>query len=268
MRIGLPIMMAMGPRWNTHAIVASAGPVRIKRSLGIRVDAAERSAKLWSIVICTFPGMQTVTSIGSTNSPFHKDVVTIDLKPGTYWLAVRYYQWSDNIELPSVIIDDVETIKTARIPPDINAFHRTLVHRTNWLYRSMHYYVFVLLQYKTWFPQSFVEKEFLPLGNPETHFCYGALNGGEFLRLELRPELLPDYSVYLTLYNRASLPLEWYSIETETHETAETGCDCMYLVRVHARRPVQRQLDPGWIKVTVSQRTAASSPMVRYALHG
>ena len=45
MRIGLPIMMAMGPRWNTHAIVASAGPVRIKRSLGIRVDAAERSAK-------------------------------------------------------------------------------------------------------------------------------------------------------------------------------------------------------------------------------
>src|SRR5436853_7938802 len=52
----LPMIMTTGPRWNTHAIVANAGPIAVKQSLTVNVAAMERSAQVWTLVVCTFPG--------------------------------------------------------------------------------------------------------------------------------------------------------------------------------------------------------------------
>src|SRR5690242_6140243 len=63
----LPIIATKGPRWNTHAVVVTAGPIDVKHSLSFEVATAFASSSSWSIVIYANPGYQTVTSIESFN---------------------------------------------------------------------------------------------------------------------------------------------------------------------------------------------------------
>src|SRR2546430_1025503 len=63
--LALPLLMTSAPRWNTHAVVATAGALRVERTLGVDVEAAARSAQSWTLVVYTFPGFRTVAGIDS-----------------------------------------------------------------------------------------------------------------------------------------------------------------------------------------------------------
>ncbi len=247
----LPMIMTTGPRWNTHAIVVTAGPIVLKQSLTVHVAAAERSARVWTLVVCTFPGYQTVTTIGSLNAPFGGPSAEIPLSPGKYWIALRYYHWSESVELPALTVDGVEVIHSTRVPSDLNDFYYTLAGRSNLFYLCLHYYVFVLLRYRRYFPAAFVEREFLPLPNPETHFYFGALQTGERLSMQLDPSLLISYDIYLTIYNRASFPVVWFQVTNREFATAESIANCVYLVRIHNKGPVQRDFHREGLRISV-----------------
>jgi hypothetical protein len=249
--LALPLITTVGPRWNTHAILATVGPLHVKHSLAVDVSSAKKSARSWTLVVCTFPGYRTVTTIDSLNSSFENDSAFVQLSPGRYWIALRYYQWSNDIEFPAVRVDGVITVDAKRVAPGVNDFYRNLLRRNYFFYFCLHYYVFVLLQMRNRFPKSFVEKEFLPQPNPETKFYYGVLTRGESLSIELSSSLLRDYHVYLTFYDRASFPIAWQQITQERHVTPRSRNNCFYLFRFNKARALDHPLDENSVNISV-----------------
>lgn len=242
MRIALPAIMTTGPRWNTHATVATAGPLTVTANLAIDAACAQRSAGAWSIVVCTFPAMQTVTNFGSANTS-----ASIALPPGDYWLALRYYHCATEPALPAVIVDGRAAVPSAELPARPNDFYKDLIGRGGALYACMHYYMWILLRYRDRLPQSLVEREYLPLANPDTEFFFGSLLRGDALQIDLAPQVLAAHSVYLTLYSPASFPLAWHQV-LEARDTTPAAADCSYLIRVHGSGT---PLDRSWVKVEV-----------------
>jgi hypothetical protein len=233
--LNLLAVMTSGPRLNTHAIVATVGPLQVKRTLRIHVAAAARSAASWTVVVYTAPSHRTVASAGSIGTPSSEPWQAIALPPGRYRLALRYYQWSDRVELPAVEVDGIEAVPARIVPADVNDFYNDLAKRSNFVYLCLHYYVGTLLRYRALLPRSLVEREYLPVGNPETTFYYGFVSGGEALAVELDAGLLKTHDVYFTLYNRASFPIQWYVLTEPQHITSPSPCDGTYLIRVHRR---------------------------------
>jgi len=259
----LPMIMTMGPRLNTHAIIGNVGPLALKRSLTVHVAAAERSAQVWTLVVTTFPSNQTVTSISSLDAPFPTPTAEIPLRPGKYWIALRYFRWAESVELPALAVDGVEVIPSTPVPSDLDGFYRTcLAGKSNPFYLCLNYYVFVLLRYRRFFPAAFVEREFLPMPNPETRFHFGALQAGECLSIQLDPSLLTSYDVYLTIYNRASFPMVWLQVIHGDFVTAECTADGFYLVRVHNKGPLRQDFPKEGLRISVIGR--AGQPLERH----
>jgi len=248
----LPLIMTSGPRWNTHALIGVLAPVVVQESLEIDAAAADRSARYWTVVVCTHPARRTVTSVGSVSSPFRDGKARLKLPPGKYWLGLRYYQWSRDAELPAVRADGTDVAKPMTVPADVNGFYRDLSQRSNIYYLALHYYVFVLLRYRRWFPASFVEGEFLPMGNPETEFYFEALRKGEQLQLRIAPEVLERWDILLTLYDRGSFPTHWEQVTHPRYEIVARQGDRMCLIRVQCRLPGQDEYQREWVEAVVA----------------
>lgn len=252
-RGALPLIMLDGPRWNTHAIIGQAGPLEVKGVLSIDAGAAARSARSWSIVIYRFPRSITIASIGSTGPALAEPWQNIPLPPGSYALGVRYYHPGDPIELPAVRVDGVEQVPPVTVAAPLSVYD-TVRDRRGLFYRFIHHYIFHVLEYRDWLPAKFVRREFLPVGNPQTHFRYGAVRKGQSISLRLSPALLSAYDVFFTLYNRCSFPVDWYAVSTEQHDTRRVAADGFYLVRIHCRSTESRPFDDSWAGATVTWR--------------
>lgn len=251
-------VMTSGPRLNTHAILATVGPLQVERAIRLHVAAAARSARSWTIVVYAMPGYQTVATIGSLSMPDQEPWQSVALQPGCYRLVLRYYQWSEPFELPMIEVDGVQVVPARVVPENINDFYHDLRNRNSFLYLCMHYYVGTLLRYRRWLPRSFVEREYLPVGNPETNFYYGFLNAGEALSFDLDARLLQTHDIYFTYYNRASLPVVWYPLQEIHHTTVPSRNDGTYLLRIHRKVPSPEPFDRDWIHIHVRSPGTAS----------
>jgi len=253
--LNLLAVMTSGPRLNTHAIVATVGPLHVKRTMRIHVAAAARSAASWTVVVYTAPSHRTVASVGSLGTPTREPWQAITLPPGRYRLALRYYQWSDHVELPAVEVDGIEAVPARIVPANVNDFYDNLGKRSSFLYLCLHYYVGTLLRYRALLPRALVEREYLPVGNPETTFYYGFLSSGQALAVELDASLLKTHHVYFTLYNRASFPIMWYALTEPEHITLPRACDGTYLIRVHQRVRFSEPFAHDRVRIQVLPRT-------------
>jgi hypothetical protein len=99
------------------------------------------------------------------------------------------------------------------------------------------------LQWRKFLPQSFVNREFLPVGAPDTEFFYGALSQGEILQLEINSSVLKDYEIYITLYNRASFPISWWQQKEEIYKTEAMPSNGFYLLRVREKSSLAASSD-------------------------
>jgi hypothetical protein len=233
--LALPAIMTAGPRWNPHAIIAGAGPFSVKQSVSVDLEPVLRSAKIWTLVFYTFPDQRTVAHIGALDGPFAQQWHSLVLAPGKYSIALRYYHWSETIGLPEIQADGESVIPFQSVSPRNNDFYLDLIKRRSWFYLGLHYYMYTLLRRQALVSPAFVEREFLPMGNPESHFRYGALERGEAIRFELAPALLANHDVYFTLYTRGSFPVRWYPIIEGRHLTEPALEDGFYLVRIHRK---------------------------------
>jgi len=244
-------LMTSAPRWNTHALIALAGPLRVQHTVSIRTAAAANSAEAWTIVVHAEPAHRIVASIGSLDAISGEPWRAIELPPGTYRLALRYYRWSESAELPAVEIDGAPALPPLAVPADINDFYDDLARRSSFLYVFLHSYVCTLLRHRRWFPRSFVEREYLPAGNPQTNFRYGFVQAGTRLAIELDAGLLHTHDVYFTAYNRASFPVLWYPLTESRHITPAIPATGSYLIRVHAKTSAQEREEGGAARIRV-----------------
>ncbi len=230
-------LMTSAPRWNTHALIALAGPLQVRRTITIDAATASASADSWTVVVHAEPAHRIVASLGSldaSGSPWR----SIDLPPGSYRLALRYYHWSEPVTLPAVEVDGEPAVPAAPIRGDINDFYRDLSKGRHVFYRCLHSYVCTLLRHRRWFPASFVAREYLPAGNPRTTFSYGYLAEGTSLDIDL-DGLLPSHDAYFTAYDRASLPVMSYPLTENWHSTPPSTATGSYLIRLHAKATIR-----------------------------
>jgi hypothetical protein len=228
-------LMTSAPRWNTHAIIALAGPLHVQRQITIHAATAASSARSWSLVVHREPSHRIVASVGSLDTCAQGPWCAVNLPPGTYRLAMRYYWWSSPVELPEVEVDGAAVVPPLLLPASTNDFYRDLAARGGFLYSCLHAYVRALLRHRRWFPSAFVEREYLPAGNPQTTFQYGSVRAGTRLAIDLDPRLWRTSDVYLTVYNRASFPVLSERLTGPGQEMPRVDVDGTYLVRVHAR---------------------------------
>lgn len=240
-------LMTSAPRWNTHALIALAGPLQVRRTLTIDAATASASAGSWTVVVHVEPAHRIVASLGSLDAA-GSPTRSLNLPPGSYRLALRYYHWSDPVTLPAVAVDGETAVPTLPIRADTNDFYRDLSQGRHTFYLCLHSYVCTLLRHRRWFPASFVAREYLPAGNPETTFSYGYLAAGTSLDIDL-DGLLPTHDAYFTAYNRASLPVASYPLTENRHITAPSTVTGSYLIRLHAKAATQPAEKPAAIQV-------------------
>jgi hypothetical protein len=225
--------MTSGPRWNPHAILAGAGPFAVKEAVSIDTSALVASAKSWTLVFYTFPDQNTVGHVGTLQGPFADRWHTMKLAPGKYSIALRCYQWSNTITFPEIRADGLMTIPSQSVSGQNNDFYSELSKRRGRIYLWMHYYVYNLLRGTSAITGASTEREFLPMGNPETEFRYGPVQQGQSLRFNVEPAVLLTHDLYFTQYSRDSFPNRWYQIKESEHTTEPATEDGFYLLRMH-----------------------------------
>lgn len=238
--ISLPVLMTKGPRWNTHAIIGTLGPFRVTQDCWVERSRVEASAQSWTIVVYDYPAYATVTQISSldpapAHSSEHPGWQVIALPPGMYSLGVRYYEVVGQPRMPAVKLSPDSEIPAAVAPSVPNQVYDTLAERGNFYYLALHAYIFTLLRLRPWLSDHWVRREYLPVGNPDTLFRYGYIRRGQLLTLEVEPNMLEDYWLYLTVYNRASLPIISTNLQNPSYCSEPLPSDGFYLLRIRPK---------------------------------
>lgn len=245
----LPIIATKGPRWNTHAVVATAGPIDVKHSLSFEVATSFASASSWSIVIYANPGYQTVTSVESFNIAEDTQWHDLPLEPGKYSINLRYYDLRNSPSTPAVKADGGIVVAQKPVRSDNNDFYSELHERDSWFYAALHYYVFHMLRFRRWLPAAFVKREYLPVGDPGTIFRYGFIRKGERLSFSSADELIDNYDLYLTTYSRSSLPVSSEVIRDNSYRTTAATMDGFYLLRIRRKAIITAEFREDWLQI-------------------
>ncbi|WP_319422053.1 DUF6208 family protein [Pleurocapsa sp. FMAR1] len=231
----LPVLMTKGPRWNTHAVIGTLGPFTVNESIAINIKTANNSARSWIAVIYSFPAYKTVTSIESDKINQDNDWHTVKLPSGKYSLGVRYYNRSEAINYPAIKLDDSLFVDSYSVPSNINDYYYDLIKAKNWFYSSLHYYIFTILKLRDYLPESFVRREYLPVGAPDTHFAYNYLDSQQALQIAIEPEIIEQFDIYFTLYDRSSLPLSWCIITEPKYLLSPQDNKGYFLLRIRPK---------------------------------
>ncbi|MCU0535184.1 MAG: DUF6208 family protein [Hydrococcus sp. Prado102] len=275
--LSLPVLMTKGPRWNTHAIIGTLGPFSVKDAIAIDTESANASARSWIAVIYSFPGYETITSLESEKLNSTDKWVSLKLKPGQYSIGLRYYNRADKITFPAIKLGDCPTLReplrgtdsgkaerelvaSTQIPSNINDFYDDLIQKKSCFYLALHYYIFTILRLRKWLPEYFVKNEYLPVGAPDTAFFYGHLWRGQSLQVESEPVLVKNYDIYLTVYDRSSLPLCWSQLEQEKYLTQSIENNGFYLIRM---RPKPSLTDESLKELAIASKLNDEDSLVR-----
>lgn len=227
--------MFQAPRWNCHAVIGVLPAFKVADHIRVDLAAARRAAPAWTIVVyARDSGPSTVAAIGPEREADADGFFRLDLAPGEYHLGARYYDCRADAAWPEVRIDDRLAIPARPLGQEAQVYERYLENirgRCPPFYRWVHHHVFAALS-QGGVPVSVLDRLVLPVGNPETVFRYGLLPGGMRLRLGLEPALRRNCLVFLTLLNRASLPLYWCRIRDGSFESPRFSEPALYLVRI------------------------------------
>jgi hypothetical protein len=237
MPISLPVLMTTGPRWNTHALIGTLGPLNVEESLSIRTSTCLRSAASWTAVVYRFPDFFTLTQLSSLAADAREDWSRVDLPSGRYILGIRYYGLADQPQMPEVRVDGLLTTESADTPSTTNEVYADLDRRTNPYYHFLHFYIFTLLRLRELFSPQLVRSEFLPVGDPDTEFRYGLVLARHRLVLQMTPGALAGRRIFFTAYNRASLPVLSEEITEPGWTSPCFSADGYYLFRIRPLRP-------------------------------
>ena len=229
--LSLSVLMTKAPRWNTHAIIGTLGPIPVESELTINLDTIRSSTESWVGCIYDFPSYRTVTNFETLTDNPEQSKLKIKLPKGKYTVGLRYYQAKENIVYQTVTTDSDIQVPTLNVASDSNDFYKTLASKKNWYFSWLHYYIFTIFQLRDLLPESFVQYEFLPVGATDTKFFFGALKPNESLQINIEESRRSPYSFYLTFYNRASFPLSWQKLEGDT-EISALGEEAYYLIRM------------------------------------
>ena len=245
----LPVIMLVGPRWNTHAALGSMGPTRVERRLVLDVESASRSADQWSCAL-TRMDRTVARTIGNGDLTNGEKEIVLDVEPDTYVLTMRYYGTRPGAAFPELTLDDGTTVPALEVPQDSLDVYERVRGFSGAFYAALAWYIYPMLRLRRWLSERFVTGEVLPFGNPQTTFLFDAVERGERLRIEVPESVLATHKVMFTAYNRASFPTSWFSVASPTTETEPMARQGFWLMRLHPLGPGAPHIPADQIRVT------------------
>lgn len=229
----LMYVMLNAPRWNTHAIIVTAGVLNVKRTLTftglIHLNVYCQS---WTLVIYTQPDNKTFRSISEQD--ITTDALTAELPEGKYSIGLRLYNTRFPVCLPSITIDNKEEVLPRQLDVKPALYPDKIVNKKGVLYYIIHQYVYLLMCNKIHRDNAYIKKEYLPVGNPETIFKYGVILKNKSIQIHLEQDVLNNFLVYLTVYNLCSFPVLSEQILTEKYSSSVFPHTGTYLIRMVA----------------------------------
>jgi len=231
----LAVFLTTAPRWNPHAIVATAGPLEVRTALSIRTDIARQSASEWFFVLYSHPNRATVATVSCLTAA---ESGWVDFKipgPGRFLVGARYYGATANAEFPPMRVDGTERVAAVKVPGGNNDFYRDLGLRGSWFFACLSYHVYPILKYQC-FSRLWIDRIFLPVGNPETRFRYGVIEAGERLNCLMDLNHFDTHRFFVTIYSRISLPVVWYEVRADTQGAGQPSPGRgFYLIRIQPK---------------------------------
>jgi hypothetical protein len=237
-------LLTSAPRWNPHAVIATAGPLMVREACEIEVGRARESAAAWFFVFYGNPERRTtgsISSLGQSNGAAMRFFVP---RAGSYNVVARYYQPRLPAFFPVIRVDGREAIPEQQVPPDANDFYRELPSRAGPFSGWLAWHVYPLLRFRHWLPSRWVERIYLPVGNPETRFQYGTIEPGERLYCRMPREKVADYLLYVTIYSLRSIPILWYHVDGPENLGPPCPGRGFYLVRLQPTTAGATPLSP------------------------
>eukprot|EP00316_Scyphosphaera_apsteinii_P023757 CAMPEP_0119334550 /NCGR_PEP_ID=MMETSP1333-20130426/87551_1 /TAXON_ID=418940 /ORGANISM="Scyphosphaera apsteinii, Strain RCC1455" /LENGTH=328 /DNA_ID=CAMNT_0007344867 /DNA_START=396 /DNA_END=1382 /DNA_ORIENTATION=- len=234
--------LAFGPRWNTHTN-PNVFVVKLKSSTAtIEIENVRLDGLSFQVVF--YSGRFLATTLGSVAAkPDGSEWLSFEAtlppsaREGWMQMIIRVYLYGgrEKVTLPRVKIDGVEMIeKTTEFSRDKMAFNHSLTQYQRPIHTALQWHVFPLLTCRWLLPAAWLRKIYLPVGNPETQWKYGAIIEGYSLRCEIKSQSLLDaHLVFCTILNRASIPTNpCNTIETLTHTFPPVLQDSHWVVRI------------------------------------
>ncbi len=247
--------MIVAPRWNPHAVVGSAGPIRVERELAIDCAGMGPGVEYWSFGAYHFPSFKPMAHVSSLSRDPGAGTIRLALPPGDYYVGCRLYARPGverALHYPALEVDGAKAIEPFDIEPGANDFYAGLARQGGRIYRAIHFHMFVLLKYRGLLPTGFVERTLLPVGNEDTRYVYGIVRRGEVLTIASDPVLLAACRVFCTVYDTASMPIAAFEVTDPAHVSAPVPARGIYLIRLMRTDPREPAgaLGPAMIAVT------------------
>lgn len=220
-------LVVTAPRWNCHATIALTDSFRVDSKLSLEVLAPEDSAQASTYVI--YP------EHGKAFTPAPEDrsegKISLTVSPGLYRVGGRYYESVADPVFPEIRADDEVVIPRRCLEGERDRYRSQLESirgkKSRWA-GMLHYYMYYFLRWGLG-GDSFLKREFLPVGNPDTTFEYDAFRSGDEVEI-LATEAECEQRVFLTCFNRHSFPVIWEEIGHFPHRV-KMAFDGFYLLR-------------------------------------
>lgn len=227
--------MVTGPRWNVHAALAGAGPLRVGARVEVDLGPLLARGGRATVVLNRTPDFALLgwrTLAGGAGR------VAFEVGPQTCMLNLRLYGVPGPVVLPEVWVDGALVVPPCPLEAGPEALLAALGGARRPLFRALHQYVYPMLCAR-WLPRRWVERELLPIGNPDTRFRFGPVEPGERVWVQADPALQQQARVYVTLFDRQSLPCARWALGEEAPAAPARG---FYLLRIVG---LQGAVDPG-----------------------
>jgi hypothetical protein len=237
-------LLVSTPRWNPHAVTAGTGVLQVERT--VRFNPASLIARHWTLVATSFPSLEHGVFVSSVDAG---ERGVLDLKPGLYRITARMYEPGLDARLPALLVDDRAVVEEAEIPSDTNQFYAALPRSRTRLHERIHAHVPALLDLQQVLPR-LVQASYLPAGNPETTFRFGAVQAGDTLKVVVDPALLRDTDAYLCVYGRASIPLIYERLEPGEQSIGPVPEEGSWLLRI-----LRPSAEPGAVHIERMSKT-------------
>lgn len=236
---GIPYAMFNAPRWNTHALIASCGPVVIDSSVYIDTASLSRQCTSWTFIAYKLPNNETSGVLTSIHVDKPQNVIC--LASGRYSLVMRCYQPVYPLILPAIEIDSKRvSIEQRVIKEPVDLYPPEILHRKSLFFSFAHHYLHAAFKSHFAVNMDFIEREYLPVGNPETTYKFGAYNKGQFLTIFLDTQE-KEFLAYITCYNTSSFPVFSDRIDVKANGVYSTpvfdreGTYLLRLIPLHRR---------------------------------
>lgn len=233
--VGIPYAMLNAPRWNTHAFIASAGPVTINESITVDFSGINRFCSSWTFILYKLPANHTskvISCLDDSSGSFH---YTVAVEAGAYSIVLRCYELKYPVELPKLIIDNGRVVIEKRfIFSKVPVYPDAIMGKQSSFYSFVHYYLHYAFRKGSRDLGFDLDFEYLPVGNPETTFIYGCFNSNSYICIDVNGKA-EDFLLYLTCYNESSFPIYSEKIPVygiDQFRSSLLTVDGTYLIRI------------------------------------